>query len=621
MYDAVTVFQIQDAIKEVSIDYREKDGRYQLHHCPYCETHDTREPYKNFSFDINTGQYQCWRKNNCPSPEGNLTTFCRDFDINDKYNEIKVFSKPRPITIAPKTDLEKFYDWYEKERGINKEVLIDFNVSLMKNNRGKYIVYEYRNQDGEVFNRKYRNAANKKDMWTEKNCERDFYGKNTLTEDFKEVFICEGEDDAHALYQLGFKHNVLSVPFGAGNYTESMDKTIEGADRIYLLFDNDDAGRAGANKFALKAGFDRCKIVAFPDFFKDVREMLIKGVTKDDIVTLISFSEQARHPEIRSFDEQLIGMTYDNYTAPNNFTRTGFIELDKVTGGFAKGELVIITANTGQSKTTLAYNILDKIERTGKNILAFSFENREEQVAKKLMDVRTGEELIKKREFDPNRPFNPEESSYYSELSREAYIAQGRQLAESGWKIMDKSNSKRGKYSLEDIRRVVHDAVKYFNTEFVLIDHFHYIDPGTTENVTLAYEWLVKGIKQLAEEFGIVIFLVAHQAKTGQDKNGKQYRAGLNNIKGASAIAQEADHILISSIEGSIYEKDLSGNLKEIGVTRVTYEKSRESGGVHTMFFKVDTAFNRYFWNGKINPYEEYENTHKPDPNVLSYDL
>jgi len=589
MYQMTTVQDIIDSINEVRVDWKESDNRFKLHHCPFCETDGTKEPFKNFSFDKETGQYRCFRENNC-GVTGNVITFRKHFGIGDNYNDIKVYSRPKPVRYAPKSDVDVFYDWYEKERGISKDVLLSFNVSLMKNSRGKYIVYEYKNKDGLVFNRKYRNAANKKDMWTEKDCERDFYGKHTLANGFKEVYICEGEDDAHALYQLGFKHNVLSVPFGAGNYTRSMDMTIAQAETIYLIFDNDDAGLKGAETFARKAGIDRCKVVKLIGV-KDIREGLIKGLTKEDVFNLLMFSEPVEHEHITSsfvdIGRDLIEYYSDNGGA-SQLTYTGYKELDNLVRGFGGGDLVVITGNTGSSKTTLGYNILNRIEQQRKNVMAFSFENQQRQVVRKILDIVTGEAYFVWSESKGRTVLS-------SGVTSDFVLAQCDRLQRGGWHLYRRKKSDRGDMTSERLRDIISDAVRFYNTEYFLIDHFHYLGIGGSDNVTMRYEKLVRDIKMIALEFNVVIFLVAHQSKVGQDRDGKQYAAGIDKIKGTSSIGQEADHVFtVEIMEGETEDGK--------GVSKVKYIKSREEGKKGEVFFSVDTNYNRFSEAYKENP-------------------
>lgn len=90
------------------------------------------------------------------------------------------------------------------------------------------------------------------------------------------VVMTEGLVDAILLNQYGIPS--ISKVGGASTWNDEWLKFFERQKRVYLLFDNDEAGRKGARRFAQKLGEYRCKIYTFEeykekydviDFFKD----------------------------------------------------------------------------------------------------------------------------------------------------------------------------------------------------------------------------------------------------------------------------------------------------------------------------------------------------------------
>jgi len=90
------------------------------------------------------------------------------------------------------------------------------------------------------------------------------------------VVLTEGLVDAILLNQYGMPS--ISKVGGSSTWNNEWLKFFDKQKRIYLLFDNDEAGRKGAIRFAKKLGEYRCRVYTFEgypekydviDFFKD----------------------------------------------------------------------------------------------------------------------------------------------------------------------------------------------------------------------------------------------------------------------------------------------------------------------------------------------------------------
>lgn len=65
--------------------------------------------------------------------------------------------------------------------------------------------------------------------------------------------------------------------------------------------------------------------------------------------------------------------------------KTGFPSLDRLIGGFEKGELITLGGYSGGGKTTLALNIATQIAQAGGNVLYFSLEMTKVEMHKRLV--------------------------------------------------------------------------------------------------------------------------------------------------------------------------------------------------------------------------------------------
>ena len=334
-----------------------KGNQIALQYCPYCEQ-GQKGDFSHFYFSQDTQTFYCQK---C-GIKGNLYRFKLDRgDVSPvtKSREIK-YERPKENKSLT-SEVDKFYSWYQKERGINSEILEKYKVGFTKRDGKNVIAYQYYDQKGVLFNRKYRTEDKK--FWTEKDAESNFYGLQFIDLKKKYLIVCEGEDDLHALVQYGFE-NVLSVPYGAGNYSPAMDRIIKQVDEIFLCFDNDPTGQEGARKFAEKAGLPKCKNVILP--FKDARECLLQQVHKDQIEFDIASAQQFRHEEIvkaNDLKDDFMKFIRDEGRLSGRAIRMP--EFNKIVGGIRTSELTILTGYTGRGKTTFAYNFVRWAEEIG----------------------------------------------------------------------------------------------------------------------------------------------------------------------------------------------------------------------------------------------------------------
>lgn len=85
--------------------------------------------------------------------------------------------------------------------------------------------------------------------------------------------ICEGEIDAMLLHQLGYR--AVTSTAGAGSWKEDWARFFTHVRDIYLLFDNDRAGKEGAAR--VHSTLRRARIVELPEGVKDVGELWAAG--------------------------------------------------------------------------------------------------------------------------------------------------------------------------------------------------------------------------------------------------------------------------------------------------------------------------------------------------------
>jgi len=415
-----------NTLSELGIKFRESGDELQAERCPFCEK-DRKDRSDHFAFNRVTGVYNCVK---CEA-KGNLITFRREMGV-DPF-PTKIYRKlDQPTVAAYSQQQPTYYESYQQARGVRAEVLKKYGVGKATYpGLGMCRTYPYIDQTGEIVNVKYVNRE--KEMRQEKDTKHIYFGLQFVKYDITELMVCEGEDDCMALVGMGFD-NVVSLPNGAGSYTEEMGVVNAKFKKILMFFDNDKAGQEGAQKFARKAGVWKCWNVILP--FKDVRDCLMNGFDIFDMQQLIGKAAQFEYStEDRNRPALSAGERFARYEKECE-TNAGGIQfgykiLDELMGGLRRHEILTIVANPECYKTTLLMNLLIRGAiglKTG-FVIFFSLEmsiesefEREMQIvaAKKTHEIRNHAskktlewESVKKAMTDPpySRIFVSEESN------------------------------------------------------------------------------------------------------------------------------------------------------------------------------------------------------------------
>lgn len=222
---------------------------------------------------------------------------------------------------------------------------------------------------------------------------------------------------------------------------------------------------------------------------------------------------------------------------------TGNWVLDRMTMGLAPGELIVIGGATSNGKTALSMNIAANIAKQGKSVLFVTLE------------MTHGEAGVRFRKI----------------LGEEQYD-------KCGATIFFQKNDELSWHSIDGLIR---KAKEEADCELVVIDHLHYF---TREIQNIADELgnITKELKKNAIRHQLPIILISHTRKAPDSHTRK---TGINDLRGSSYIAQDADIVLM-----------VERNLKEFpNDIIVTLEKNRNRYGC-----KVGTSYHFEFRGLKV---------------------
>lgn len=264
-------------------------------------------------------------------------------------------SKPReyrrpekPAVTRPKMRVLE----YLRSRWLTDETIAAYRVAATP--ADDEIVFPFL-RGGELINVKYlklERPGGKKIVRQERDAEPCLFGWQAIPDRARSVVIAEGEIDAMTWFQMGFP--ALSTWSGAGNlqWVENEWERLAQFDRIYVGFDADDAGRAGAASLVDRLGRARCRIVETP--FKDANECLARGLDRACFRDIVDSARSLDPKELRSattYRDAVMARFFPPESGPKRMC-TPFDKLTERGAWFMPGELVIVNGINGHGKTS-----------------------------------------------------------------------------------------------------------------------------------------------------------------------------------------------------------------------------------------------------------------------------
>ncbi len=370
------------------------------------------------------------------------------------------------------------------------------------------------------------------------------FGIATLTEDHdKDVIITEGELDAMALWQLGFREHLVSGTAGAGTWADEWLDTLEPYRHFILAYDDDAAGDKGAKSVADKLGRDRCSRARLPH--NDAADCLRNGVSEQTMRDVLDAAQpllEAGLVRVDAFADELEDLV-QNPGSLRGLT-FGSMGLDAALGGLRPG-LIVVTGDTAAGKTSFTNWVGLEQGRRGIPGMMTSFEQRPIGQVQKLLRAEMGGDF-----------------TAFTENQRRTALAR---LGSLPIYLLDHY----GHLEFEELLRLISYAVRRRDARWVIIDHLGFLVDGA-EDERRGIENAVRKLAMLAVQLEISVILICHPNNLSISQ---QRRVRISDLKGASAIRQDA-HV------GIVLERLLPGRGVEHPATAVHVDKCRSEFGL-----------------------------------------
>ncbi|PAF54285.1 replicative DNA helicase [Helicobacter sp. 13S00482-2] len=262
---------------------------------------------------------------------------------------------------------------------------------------------------------------------------------------------------------------------------------------------------------------------------------------------------QSDFRESEEIVKSTVGMIEMLKARGNNLLRgldTGFRELNRLTTGFNKGELIIIGARPSMGKTALFLSIAEAILlKQGKGVAAFSLEMPAEQLMLRLLSSMGSIPLQDLKVGNLS-------DSQWSELTRCSELMSSKDF------YIDDGSSLTVNQLRSKLRKL---KSKNQNVEIAIIDYLQLMRGSSSRNEIPRHEEISdisRGLKTLARELDIPIIALSQLNRSLESRDDK--RPMLSDLRESGSIEQDADVILFLYRDGVYRRKDEEHRLAKL---------------------------------------------------------
>ena len=259
---------------------------------------------------------------------------------------------------------------------------------------------------------------------------------------------------------------------------------------------------------------------------------------------------------------------------------TGLAELDKMTDGLHKAEMIVIAARPSMGKTALAMNIAEHIAlEEGKAIAVFSLEMSTSQLVQRLLCSRARVNLGNVR------------NGFLTERDFPALTHAAAKLADSKIFIDDTPG-----LSILELRAKARRLKSQHNIEAIFIDYIQLLrstSKRAQDNRQLEIAEISSGLKGIAKELDIPVVVLAQLNRNPEQRSGdSKGRPRLSDLRESGSIEQDADVVGLLVREEYYAENDEEKEESK-GKATLIIAKQRNGpvGDVPMTFLKEFTRF------------------------------
>lgn len=257
--------------------------------------------------------------------------------------------------------------------------------------------------------------------------------------------------------------------------------------------------------------------------------------------------------------------------------KTGFTDLDAITNGFQRGDLIILAARPAMGKSALALNFLNQVAKRNPGCVAmFSLEMPSDSLMKRLLSCESRVFADKLR------------SGHLSESDMSKLNAAASHLSEREIYI-DDTSSIRVSQIFSKCRKL---KSEHGQLSLIVIDYLQLITGGRQESRQQEVSDISRNLKILAKEMECPVIALSQLSRKVEER--MDHEPQLSDLRESGSIEQDADIVMFLYRE-NYYEKDKEEE-SDTEVVDLSLAKHRNGaiGKIHLAFEKSLSRFTNY---------------------------
>ncbi len=265
--------------------------------------------------------------------------------------------------------------------------------------------------------------------------------------------------------------------------------------------------------------------------------------------------------------------------------KTGYIDLDRKTNGFQRGDLIILAARPAMGKTAFALNLAMHAAEYNKGAVAiFSLEMPAEALMRRIMSAKSQVYSEKLRSGN----MNEEEFNKLNEAANE--------LSTTKLFIDDSSNIK-----IAEIFSKCRKLKSEHGLDMIVVDYLQLISGsgrGGGDNRQQEISEISRSLKGLAREMECPVIALSQLSRAVESRNDKHPM--LSDLRESGSIEQDAD-IVMFLYRDEYYSKDqneVDPNVPERTEVNIAKHRNGATGHIDLAFAKSISAF--YNFSGAV---------------------
>lgn len=250
---------------------------------------------------------------------------------------------------------------------------------------------------------------------------------------------------------------------------------------------------------------------------------------------------------------------------------TGFIDLDRLLGGFQQADLIIVAGRPGTGKTSLAMTIMDHAARKhGLSVAIFSLEMPAQQVVQRLVAGATGIGSQRLRTGEISEDELASIARAMGELSETSiYIDDTPAIAPM--ELRAKARRLQAEHPLD----------------LIIVDYLQLMQAGLRmENRVQEVSYISRQLKSLASELHVPVLACSQLSRAVESRPDK--RPLLSDLRESGSIEQDADVVMFIYREEMYVEETFKPNIADIIVAK---HRNGPTGQLSLRFMKEQTRF------------------------------